>query len=92
MYNLFHSFILCVIFCLLHSITAIAQIKFFELSIHNNTPGLGGVHISDIDNDLDMDVLGASLEDNQIIWWRNDGGDPIIWTKLVIGNNVISAH
>jgi hypothetical protein len=92
MHNLFHSFILCVTFCVLLSITAIAQIDFFELSIHNNTHGLGGVYISDLDNDLDMDVLGASLEDNQIIWWRNDGGDPIIWTKLVIGNNVGEAH
>lgn len=92
MLNLFRSCLLCTTLILLSSLNTLAQIDFFELSIHNNTHGLGGIHISDLDNDLDMDVLGASLEDNQIVWWRNDSGDPIVWTKLVIGYNVISAH
>jgi FG-GAP-like repeat/FlgD Ig-like domain len=77
---------------LLLSFIIIAQNNFFESPIDDNTHGLGGIQISDLDNDSDMDVVGASLEDNQIIWFRNDGGDPIVWTKLVIGYNVGSAH
>jgi hypothetical protein len=77
---------------ILQSFKTSPQINFFDLTIDDNTHGLGSIFISDLDNDLDMDVLGASLEDNQIIWWRNDGGDPIQWSKFIIGNNVISAH
>ena len=71
---------------------ALAQIDFVEFYIDDNTHGLGGIYVCDLDNDSDNDVLGASLQDDQIIWFRNDGGDPIVWTKLIIGNNVISAH
>jgi len=90
--NLGKQIILMLITIVLLSIIASPQINFFELTIDDNIHGLGSIIISDLDNDSDMDVLGASLEDNQIIWWRNDGGDPIEWSKFVIGYNVISAH
>ena len=60
-----------------------AQIHFSEHFIDDNTHGTGGIYACDLDNDSDMDVLGASLEDDQIIWWRNDGGNPIIWNKII---------
>jgi len=69
-----------------------AQINFSEHFIDDNTHGTGGIYACDLDNDSDTDVLGASLEDDQIIWWRNDGGNPITWTKIIIGNNVGEAH
>jgi hypothetical protein len=45
----------------------------------------------DLDQDDDIDILGASSEDHQIAWWRNDGGDPIIWTEQIIANNFMGA-
>ena len=45
----------------------------------------------DLDMDGDVDILGASSEDHQIAWWRNDGGDPIRWTEQIIGNNFLAA-
>ena len=42
------------------------------------------VYATDMDHDGDIDVLGASAYDNEIAWWRNDGGDTITWTKFVI--------
>ena len=90
--NLGRRIILILVTIVFLSFTSSPQINFFELTIDDNVHGLGSIIISDLDNDLDMDVLGASLEDNQIIWWRNDGGDPIQWSKFIIGNNVISAH
>jgi len=72
--------------------TNLAQINFLEYTIDDNTHGVGSIYSSDLDGDNDLDVVAASLEDNQIIWWRNDGGNPIVWTKYIVGNNVISAH
>lgn len=77
---------------LLESSLASGQINFWEGTIDNNVHGVGGIYACDLDNDSDIDVLGASLQDNQIIWWRNDGGNPITWTKIIIGSNVEEAH
>ena len=45
----------------------------------------------DLDQDGDIDILGSSSIDNQVAWWRNDGGDPISWTEQIIGNNFLGA-
>jgi hypothetical protein len=45
----------------------------------------------DLDQDDDIDILGASSEDHQIAWWRNEGGDPISWTEQIIANNFLGA-
>ena len=50
------------------------------------------VYAEDMDGDLDMDVLGAGWWRNQIAWWRNDGGNPIAWTKQAIANSFNWAH
>ncbi|MBN2363588.1 VCBS repeat-containing protein [candidate division WOR-3 bacterium] len=42
----------------------------------------------DIDADGDMDVIGASAGSSGIRWWRNDGGNPILWTELAFGGNI----
>ena len=46
-----------------------------------------GVHVFDVDNDGDCDVLGAAEVGDFIAWWRNDGGNPINWTKFIIDDN-----
>ena len=50
------------------------------------------VYAEDMDGDLDMDVLGAAWWRNQIAWWSNDGGNPIVWTKQAIANGFTNAH
>jgi hypothetical protein len=69
-----------------------AQIDFTEHTIDNNTHGTGGIHCSDVDGDGNPDVLAASLEDNQVVYWQNLGGSPIEWSKYVIAEYVYSAH
>ena len=69
-----------------------AQVQFVEHVIDNNTHGMGGVYSCDVDSDGVMDILAASIEDNQILWFRNDGGSPISWEKITIGAGVGSAH
>jgi len=44
-----------------------------------------------MDNDGDTDVLGAGYLGHQIAWWRNEGGDPVNWTKQLIATGVTNA-
>jgi len=69
-----------------------AQISFKKHVINSQTHGTGDIYACDLDKDENIDVLAASLEDYQIIYFRNDGGSPLNWTKQVIGSNVIQAH
>jgi hypothetical protein len=50
-----------------------------------------GVYVVDMDNDLDMDVLSAGYEDNHVVWYENNGGIPVSWTKHTIDENLHEA-
>lgn len=67
-------------------------ISWTKQIINSNISLAKSVEVADLDQDGDMDVVTASLLDNSVIWWRNDGGDPIIWEKLLIDNSFIGAH
>ena len=41
--------------------------------ITTNANGVIGMYVTDIDGDLDMDVLSASRFDDKIAWYENDG-------------------
>jgi hypothetical protein len=62
-------------------------INFIEHNVTNNFDRVSGLFIADIDNDNDLDIIGAAINSNEVAWWRNDGGNPIQWTKEVIDNN-----
>jgi hypothetical protein len=38
----------------------------------------------DIDNDGDIDIVGTAQRDYDVAIFRNDGGEPIVWTKILI--------
>jgi hypothetical protein len=69
-----------------------AIIIFDEQTVDNAAHGNGCLYACDIDNDGDTDLLGALIEDNDIIWWRNDGGSPLTWTKLYVDWNFSGAR
>jgi hypothetical protein len=67
-----------------------------EINWWENDDGLGGswtkhmidgnfdlavkVHAEDVDDDGDLDVLGAAYNDDEITWWENDDGSGTSWT------------
>jgi len=49
--------------------------------------GVHDVQAVDVDGDGDLDLLGAACLADEISWWRNNGGDPITWTRFDIDEN-----
>jgi hypothetical protein len=49
------------------------------------------VHVCDLDGDGRLDVLGAAYLSNAIAWWRNGGGDPIVWERQTIDSDLAGA-
>ena len=50
------------------------------------------VSVADVDLDGRLDVLAPSWNANRIAWWRNAGGDPIVWERDVINSFFAGAH
>lgn len=67
------------------------QLSFSEHVVDGNIHGTASVYVCDLDGDNDLDILGASYEENTIDWWRNDGGSPMQWTRNIIDGNVLQA-
>ncbi len=53
-----------------------------------------GLLARDLDGDGDADFVGsAGGATSDMVWWRNDGGEPLEWTKQVIdGNFSVAMH
>jgi hypothetical protein len=67
-------------------------VAWTEQTIGGSSDGAKSVRVADLDEDGDNDVVGASLYDNEITWWRNEGGNPIQWTEFTIDFNFGGAH
>jgi hypothetical protein len=67
-------------------------ISWTEHIICNDFYGAKSVRVADINNDGFLDVIGAAIVDDKIIWWRNSGDEPIIWDEYVIANDFDGAH
>jgi|GEM_PF-1211126 len=43
--------------------------------VSESTTSIRSVHANDIDNDGDIDILGSSFSNNELLWWENDGNE-----------------
>jgi hypothetical protein len=59
------------------------KIIFTEHIIDNEFQGAFSVHGADFDNDGYKDVIGASLYDEQIAWWRNNQDGTFSGRKII---------
>ena len=52
--------------------------------------GCNSVYLEDIDDDGDMDVLGASSSFHEITWWENTDGTGTVWIKHIVCSDAVS--
>lgn len=62
------------------------KVSFTEFIIDSNFKGAFSVHGVDVDNDGYKDVIGASLYDDQIAWWRNNQNGTFSARKIIDNN------
>jgi len=67
-------------------------LQWTKLAIDEDFYGAITVYAIDIDNDGDLDVIGGSWNNHDIACWRNDGGEPISWTRFFIDQNFYNCH
>ncbi len=54
--------------------------------------GVRSVDLADLDSDGDIDIVGAALLSHEIAYWRNDGEEPIEWTKILVSDDFVFSH
>jgi hypothetical protein len=50
------------------------------------------ISTGDVDGDGHLDVMCTRWGTADVVWWQNDGGDPITWTKHVVDGSLAGAH
>jgi len=53
-------------------------------NIDTNVDGALDIHVADMDNDGDLDIVSASDNDEIIAWYENDGATNPSWSKSII--------
>jgi hypothetical protein len=65
--------------------------SWIEHLVDGEFVGASSVYSEDLDDDGDMDILGAASNDNEITWWENVDGTGTIWTEHVIDGSFAGA-
>ncbi|MDC0235177.1 VCBS repeat-containing protein, partial [Candidatus Marinimicrobia bacterium] len=60
--------------------------------IATSANGAIAVFAADMDNDGDMDIVSASMNDDAIAWYENDGAANPSWTAADIATNIDGAY
>ena len=68
------------------------SLLFSKFVVDQGATGIIFVDAADVDNDNHIDILGASWQGNEIAVWKNLGGDPIVWEKTFVDDNIVQAH
>lgn len=63
-----------------------------EQLVDGDFAGARAVAAADLDGDGDLDLAGVALAADQVAWWRNDGGDPIAWSRQIVADGFNGAH
>ncbi|MHB8158043.1 MAG: FG-GAP repeat domain-containing protein, partial [Desulfocucumaceae bacterium] len=68
------------------------SLSFVGQAIDLNVPGVSCITIYDLDRDGDKDIIGGTeIPGRGLYWWRNDGGDPLQWTRFTVDAGIDDA-
>ena len=62
-----------------------------QILITDDVHGVSDIHLSDIDGDDDLDIVGTVFWDKKVFWIRNDGAS-IFSDAIIIENNLAGAN
>jgi hypothetical protein len=62
-------------------------INWEKQTVVNNFLTASSVFAIDINDNGNADIVGSAWMSDEIAWWKNDGGNPIQWTKQTISLN-----
>ena len=54
--------------------------------------GAHSVYTADVDDDGDLDILGAANYDDEITWWENSAGDGSVWIEHIVDDSFDGAN
>ena len=69
-----------------------ADPSFTAANIATNAIGAQSVFAADMDGDGDIDIVSASMSDDTIAWYENNGAADPSWTKAVIATSADGAY
>jgi hypothetical protein len=58
--------------------------SWIQQVVDNQLNGAHQARFFDLDGDADQDIVAAGYLANQVVWYQNDGGNPIVWSKHII--------
>lgn len=67
-------------------------IQWTEFTIASDMIGARSVYAVDLNDDGDIDVIGAASTNHDVRWWENSGTTPIFWTEHLIDGLCVGAH
>jgi len=73
------------------SLSSTPLAESIEHPVIDNLDGAAAICGCDIDQDGDTDLLATGWDQNEMAWWRNDGGTPVQWTKQLIDDSFIGS-
>lgn len=65
---------------------------FVRTTVSTSADGASAVFIADVDGDGLKDLLSASLQDNEIAWYKSSGGFTPTFTRILISNSASGAR
>ncbi len=65
---------------------------WIQNEVTNDFPGCQAISVYDMNGDTFLDVIGASMDNNEISIWYNSGTDEITWQKQEHSTSFVRAH
>ena len=90
--NLSHKILSILLFLSLMLANLFAIPAFTENIVSSSADGVWDVHTADVDQDGDLDIIGASLYNNTVAWYENTGNEYTYHVITSSANGAIAVY